>query len=117
MPSDQIDRLFDEHEGDLQYVGDMEPLGNSKAAKVAGLALLLIAARQAGKYDDGPTSDATIRTEVDRHGLLDSSNYTKHVAALKPYVNINGSGRTTNYKLKHDGRQRAKGLASAALGA
>lgn len=111
-----VERLFDEHEGELQYVGDLEAFGATKASKVQALAVLLVAARQAGGYDEGPTKDVDVRKEIDRHGLLDTGNYTKHIASLKAYLNFNGSGRSLNFKPKYEGRQRAKLLTSQALG-
>ena len=116
ISGDEVERLFDVHEGTLQYVGDLEAFGTTKAAKVAAIATLLAAARQAGKFDEGATTDAVIRAEVDRHGLLDVGNYTKHTALIKPYFNVNGSGRSATYKVKYEGKTRAKELARVALG-
>lgn len=113
---ESVERLFDEHEGELQYVGDLEALGKAKSSKVQAVAILLVAARQAGGYDEGPTSDTHVRKELDRHGLLDVSNYSKHLVPLKGYLNINGTGRNLNFKLKYEGRQRAKELAQQAMG-
>jgi hypothetical protein len=108
---EQLDRIFDEFEGMLQFTGDVGALGKTQSARVAELALIYGAARQLGGYDEGASTDSVIRAEVDRHGLLDSSNYTKHIAPLKPYFNINGSGKSATYKLKYDGRQHAKSVA------
>lgn len=113
---DTVERVFDDHEGDLQYVGDLEALGKSKASKVQALAVLLVAARLAGGYDEGSTLDIDLRKEIDRHGLLDTGNYTKHISPLKNVLNFNGAGRNLNFKVKYEGRQRAKVLAGQALG-
>jgi hypothetical protein len=111
----QVERLFDEHEGDLQFVGNLENLGTSKAAKVSSLVVLYVIARQAGGYDDGPTTDIRIRQEIDRHGLLDTGNYNKHITPLKSYLNFNGQGRALIFKPKYEGRLKAKELAKQAL--
>ncbi len=111
----EAERLFDDYEGQLQFIGNVGSLGQSKANKVASLALVYIVARQAAKYDDGPTPDATVRTEIERHGLLDVGNYTKHITPLKADLNINGSGKNATYKVKYEGRERAKGIAADLL--
>lgn len=111
----QVERLFDEYENDLQFVGDLEKLGASKAAKVGGLIVLYVVARQAGGYDDGPTTDIRVRQEIDRHGLLDTGNYTKHITPLKSCLNFNGQGRALTFKPKYEGRLKAKELAKQAL--
>lgn len=115
IQAEHVGRLFDDHDGTLQFCGDVARLGKSKAAKVQGLAVLLIAARQAGGYDEERTDDAAIRTEVDRHGLLDTTNYNKHLKDLRKYANVNGSGRKANFKLKYEGGIEAKRIASELL--
>jgi hypothetical protein len=109
------ERLFDDYEGQLQFIGNVSYLGKSKATKVASLALIYIVARQAAKYDDGSTPDATVRTEIERHGLLDVGNYTKHITPLKADLNINGSGKNATYKVKYEGREHAKEIAASLL--
>lgn len=113
-----VERLFDEHgENELQFVGSLQRLGSTKQAMVDGIAVLLCAARAAGGYDpDGRTSDAAIRAEVERHGLYDVTNYSKHTKNLRQLANANGSGRSTTYKLKYEGRVRARELARLVLG-
>lgn len=115
---DLVERLFDEHgEDELQFVGSLQRLGSTKQAMVDGIAVLLCAARAAGGYDpDGRTSDAVIRAEVERHGLYDVTNYSKHTKNLRQLANANGSGRSTTYKLKYEGRVRARELARLLLG-
>ncbi len=115
VADDQVDRIFDDHGGVLQFCGDVEKLGKSKSARVEKLAVLLMAARQDGGYDEQRTDDGVIRAEVDRHGLLDPTNYTKHVKPLKKYANVNGAGKTAIYKVKFEGRKEAKELAAALL--
>lgn len=110
-----VDRLFAKHEGELQFVGDFEKFGAAKAAKVQATVVLLVVARQAGGYDDGPTPDLAIRKELDRHGLLDTGNYSKHLAPLRSVLNFNGANKTLNFKPKYEGKQRAKQLAAALL--
>lgn len=111
----QIERLFDEHEAALQFVGDLEKFGNTKAAKTQGLATIFLAGRQMGGYDEGPSPDNVLRSELDRHGLLDVGNYSKYMAPLRTLYNVNGSGRNASYKIKYDGRQKAKELANLFL--
>ena len=115
IQAEHVGRLFDDHDGTLQFCGDVERLGNSRAAKVQGLAVLLIAARHAGGYDEERTGDAAIRTEVNRHGLLDTTNYTKQLKDLKKYTNVNGTGRQATFKLKYEGNTEAKKIASELL--
>lgn len=112
-----VERLFDEHDEDLQFIGDLEKLGRSKQSKVESLAVLLCAARQAAGYDaDGRTSDESIRKEVERHGLYDVTNYSKHVKPLRALTNPNGSGKSTTYKIKYEGRVEARAIAKSLLG-
>ena len=115
IQAEEVGRLFDDHDGTLQFCGDVERLGNSRAAKVQALAILLVAARQAGGYDEERTGDAAIRTEVNRHGLLDTKNYAKNLKDLKKYANVNGSGRTATFKLKYEGSIEAKKIAGELL--
>ncbi len=115
VADDQIDRIFDDHDGVLQFCGDVGKLGENKSARVKTLALLLMVARQAGGYDEQRTDDAVIRAEVDRHGLLDSSNYTKHTKPLKKFANVNGAGKTATYKVKFEGREEAKEFVATLL--
>jgi hypothetical protein len=107
-----MDRVFDEANDQLVFSGDVAALGSSKFDKVHALALLLLAGRRwAGLDGSGTTPDEILRAEIDRHGLLDVSNYSKHVATLKPFVTISGSGKNATYKIKYDGLEKAKQLA------
>lgn len=119
LETELVERLFDEHgEGELQFVGTLERFGPTKQAMVDGIAVLLCSARAAGGYDaDGRVSDAVIRAEVERHGLYDVTNYSKHMKNLRQLANANGTGRSTTFKLKYEGRMRARELARLALGA
>ena len=112
----RVERLFDEHDGALQFIGDLEKLGSSKQSKVEKLSILLCAARQAAGYDaDGRTTDEVIRAEVERHGLYDVTNYTKHVKQLRTLTNPNGTGKATTYKIKYEGRMAARAIAKTLL--
>src|SRR5258708_36881696 len=93
LDTELVERLFDEHsDGDLQFVGTLQRFGTAKQAMVDGVAVLLCAATRAGGYDsDGRTSDAVIRREVERHGLYDVTNYSKHTKQLRQLANVNGS--------------------------
>jgi hypothetical protein len=103
-----LDRIFDQHEGALIFSGNVSSLGKTKSDKVHSLALLLLAGRRwAGLDGNGATPDEVLRAEVDRLGLLDVSNYSKHIATLKPYVTITGSGKNGVYKIKYDGLEKA----------
>lgn len=115
VSTDDAQRLFDEHEGELQYVGSVELLGTSKVAKVQALTVLLVFGRSRGGYDDGPTLDTVVRAEIERHGLLDTSNYTKNMPALKRWLNINGSGKSLNFKPKYEAAKEAREIASRVL--
>lgn len=117
IEAELAERLFDEHgEDDLQFIGTLERFGTTKQAMVHGIAVLLCAARVAGGYDqDGRTQDRRIRTEVERHGLYDVTNYSKHTKQLRQLANVNGTGRSTTYKLKYEGRMRARELARLAV--
>lgn len=111
-----VERLFDEHDGALQFIGDLEKLGSSKQSKVEKLSILLCAARQAAGYDaDGRTTDEVIRAEVERHGLYDVTNYSKHVKQLRSLTNPNGTGKATTYKIKYEGRMAARAIAKTLL--
>jgi hypothetical protein len=117
IPAALMDRVLDEHEGELIFSGDVSSLGSSKFEKVHALALLLLAGRRwAGLDTGGTTPDEVLRAEVDRHGLLDVTNYTKHIATLKPFVIIAGSGKNAAYKIKYDGLEKAKQLGRALAG-
>jgi hypothetical protein len=111
-----VERIFDEHDGALQFIGDLEKLGSSKQSKVEKLSILLCAARQAAGYDaDGRTTDDVIRAEVERHGLYDVTNYSKHVKQLRTVTNPNGTGKATTYKIKYEGRMAARAIAETLL--
>ena len=118
LEGEMIERLFDEHGPDeLQFIGTLERFGTTKQSMVESVAILLCAARSAGGYDpDGRTPDAVIRAEIERHGLYDVTNYSKHTKRLRQLANPNGSGRSTTYKLKYEGRIRARELARTSLG-
>jgi len=112
-----IDRVFDHHEDVLIFSGNVTTLGSTRAGMVQNLALLMIAGRRWGGLDQGgSTADEIVRAEVDRHSLLDVTNYNKHISALKPYVTITGSGKSASYKIKYDGLERAKQLAHSLAG-
>jgi hypothetical protein len=112
-----MDRVFDEDDGELVFSGNVAALGSSRSDKVHALALLLLAGRRwAGLDGGGITQDHVVRAEIDRHGLLDVSNYGKHVATLKPFVAISGSGKNATYKIKYDGLEKAKQLARSLAG-
>lgn len=114
IPAALMDRVLDEHGGELIFSGDVSSLGSTKYEKVHALALLLLAGRRwAGLDTGGTTPDEVLRAEVDRHGLLDVTNYTKHIATLKPFVTISGSGKNATYKIKYDGLEKAKRLGRA----
>ena len=99
-----------------QFAGDLEKLGNSRQAKVEKLSVVLCAARQSGRYDeDGRTPDTAVRAEVERHGLYDVGNYSKHLKHLRDLSNVNGSGKAMTYKLKYEGRVAARDIAKALL--
>jgi hypothetical protein len=111
------DRIFDHHEDALIFSGNVTALGSTKAGIVQNLALLMIAGRRwAGLDLGGSTADEIVRAEVDRHSLLDVTNYNKHIGALKPYVTITGSGKSASYKIKYDGLEKAKQLAHSLAG-
>lgn len=111
-----VERLFDELDDQLQFVGAVEKLGASKQLKVEKMAVLLCAARQAAGFDDdGRTSDAVVRAEVERHGLYDVTNYSKHVKPLARLTNVNGSGKAATYKMKYEGRVEARSIAQRLL--
>lgn len=118
VPETLIDRVFDEREGELIFSGNVAALGKNKTEKVQSLALLLLAGRRwAGVDGSGTTSDEILRAEVDSHGLLDVSNYSKQLAPLKPFMTISGSGKRATYKVKYDGLEKAKEIAHSLAGA
>jgi hypothetical protein len=117
VPVNVIDRIFDETDGNIAFCGDISALGRSKAEKVQSLAVLLLAGRRWGGLDGGgATADDILRTEIDRHGLLDVSNYSKHIATLKPFITISGSGKKATYKVKYDGLEKAKEIGRSLAG-
>ena len=111
-----LDRLYDEHAGRLRLTGDVSRLGRNRAERVGNAALLLLAALRWSGLDEGhPVPDAVLRTEVERLGLLDTGNYTKHLAARRGLLQITGSGRAATYKLRYDGAEEARRLARTLL--
>jgi hypothetical protein len=111
VPHERIEMLYVEHDGDLQVAVDPGQLGNSTHKRAGAVGLLVAAGRQLGGWDEGPTSDAPIRAEIDRLGLYDNTNYSKHMKDLSAWFNINGAGRNATYKLKFPGRERLKAMA------
>jgi hypothetical protein len=112
VPQDRIEMIYQEHEDALQVVADPDLLGSSTKERAKSVALLVAGGRQLGGWDEGPTGDGVIRTEVDRLGVYDGTNYSKHVRELSAWFNINGSARRASFRLKHAGRQNLKELAS-----
>lgn len=112
VPGNRIEMIYTEHGEVLQVVADPDDLGNTTKERAKVVALLLAAGRQLGGWDEGSTSDEYVRAEVDRLGVYDSTNYSKHVKELAAWFNINGSGKKASYKLKHSGRQHIKELAA-----
>jgi hypothetical protein len=111
-----LDRIWDEHAGQLHLTGDVTRLGRTRAERVGNAALLLLAGlRWSGRDEGAPVPDAVVRAEVERLGLLDTGNYTKHLAARRALLAITGSGRTATYKLRYDGAEEARRLARALL--
>jgi hypothetical protein len=107
-----LDRLWDEHDGRLHLVGPAERLGHNRSERVGNAALLLLAAlRWSGRDAGAPVPDAVLRAEVERLGLLDTGNYTKHLASKRAGIQISGSGRSATYKLRYDGAEEARRLA------
>lgn len=111
VPHERIEMLYVEHDGDLQVAADPAQLGNSTNKRAGSIGLLIAAGRQLGGWDEGPTSDAAIRSEIDRLGLYDSTNYSKHMKELGAWFNVNGTSRSATYKLKFSGREYLKALA------
>lgn len=78
-----VSRLFEERDGEVHLtVGKAQlPNGESKAASMRDVALLVAAGRQAAGLEEfTPTS--LIRRECDELGVLDSSNFSVEVARL-----------------------------------
>jgi hypothetical protein len=109
---DEVARIFDVHNGTLQFIGDLEKLGGSKSVKVEKLAVLLVDGVQAAGLGAVPVPDATVRDEVERHGIYDGTNYGKHLKDLKKYANVNGTGKKATFKIKYEGKKEAKRLAA-----
>ena len=110
ITDEQVRQLFDEHEGTLQFVGDLEALGSTRPARATALALLMVTATGAGTR--APVPDAVVRNEVERHGLYDQDNYSRNVVRpMKKDVNVNGRGTAATYKVKPSGKRRAKAIA------
>lgn len=103
-------RMYTTHGDSFYFEGPLDRLGASKAEKVAGLALLIIAGRTSAGIDASGTLDLVVRQEVDRHGLLDVSNYTKHIARLRPFISTFGTGRDSVYRLKYDAKSEVSRL-------
>lgn len=117
VPAEKVDRIFDEHEGQLMFTGPIAKLGETRKERVTNLTLLLLAGMKWTGLDGGnPVPDSLVRSHVDSAGLLDISNYTKTTAGLKPFVTVTGSGRTALYKIKYDGVVEAERLGRSLIG-
>lgn len=111
-----LDRVWEERGGRLQLAGDPARLGRTRAQRVGTAAVLLLAALRWSGQDGGePVPDAVVRAEVERLGLLDTGNYTKHLAGRRHLLSVSGSGRTATYKLRYDGLEEARAVAQALL--
>jgi len=111
-----LDRVWEERGGRLQLAGDPSRLGRTRAQRVGTAAVLLLAALRWSGQDGGePVPDAVVRAEVERLGLLDTGNYTKHLAGRRHLLSVSGSGRTATYKLRYDGLEEARAVAQALL--
>lgn len=116
VPYERIEMLFVEHDDGLQVAADPGALGSNTKERAKGVALLLAAGRQLGGWDEGPTSDAHIRAEVDRLGVYDNTNYARHMKDVSSWLNVNGSGKSATYKLKFPGREHLKKVAKDLVG-
>ncbi|UZX02402.1 hypothetical protein F8G81_07065 [Arthrobacter sp. CDRTa11] len=117
VPSEKVDRIFDEHEGQLTFTGPIAKLGESRKEKVTNLTLLLLAGMKWTGLDGGnPVPDSIVRAHIDEAGLLDTSNYTKTTVALKPFVTVTGVGKNALYKIKYDGVVEAERLGRSLIG-
>ncbi len=118
MRPELLDRVWEERGGRLQLAGDPSRLGRTRAQRVGTAAVLLLAALRWSGQDGGePVPDAVVRAEVERLGLLDTGNYTKHLAGRRHLLSVSGSGRTATYKLRYDGLEEARaGRAGAPRG-
>lgn len=111
-----LDRVWEERSGKLQLAGDPARLGRTRAQRVGTAAVLLLAAlRWSGRDGGEPVPDAVVRAEVERLGLLDTGNYTKHLAGRRHLLSTTGSGRTATYKLRYDGLEEARVIARTLL--
>lgn len=113
---DILDRVFDCGPDYIHFSGNLNLLGKTKTDLVGGVCLLMLAALKWSGLDGGAVvPDETVRSEIDNLGLLDVTNYTKHLALLRPFVTFNGSGKNATYKIKYDGLERAKAMAGSLL--
>ncbi len=111
-----LDRVWEERGGRIQLAGDPARFGRTRAQRVGTAAVLLLAALRWSGQDGGePVPDAVVRAEVERLGLLDTGNYTKHLAGRRQLLSTTGSGRTATYKLRYDGLEEARTIAQALL--
>jgi len=105
-----IDDFFTEEDGDIRLSLHDSELGSDIKTRVGNGALLLVAGRQFGQYDNTPTTYAMIRQRLDAYGLTDS-NFAANLKKVANYFNIGGSGTTATYKLRSPGRTAASALA------
>lgn len=108
IPLNRIDMIYDEHEDNLQVVADPADLGSTAKERAKSVALLLAGGRQLGGWDITTTPDSIIREELNRVGVYDPTNYSKHAKELTSWFNVNGSGKKATFKLKYQGRQALK---------
>lgn len=116
LTPEEVERVYTEHDDELQIVADPDDLGSTGKERSIHTALLLATGRQLGGYDAAATGDEAIREEITRLHLFDRSNYITHMKTLSTWFNINGSGKSATYRLKHAGRTEAKRLAKALAG-
>jgi hypothetical protein len=106
-----IGDFFTEEDGDIRLNLHDSELGSNIRDKVGNGALLIVAGRHFGGFENGSaTKYSMIRTQLERYGLTDS-NFSANLRKVSSYFTIGGSGNSATYKLRSPGRTAVMDLA------
>lgn len=83
VPVEDLQRVFhvDDAEASVKVLVPAYKLGTAKADQARSVVSIVAGAKHAG-FDENQVSDKPVRQECQRMKCYDSSNFTKHVAAL-----------------------------------
>ena len=99
VDADLVKSCFDDDNGTLRINVEASTFGATVSDRVRSIGLLLVAGRQIGGFDQGPTNVSAIREECRRHGILDT-NFASNMRKLDRFLIAEKTGRSSGYTLR-----------------